>query len=319
MKRRAKRIGGLLWDAGNRFQEDRANLLSGAIAFYTMLSLAPVLVIAVSVAGVVFGDRAVQREVLQLVRSSLGKDAAELVAMAMDHAAVDASGWALLLGIGLTFFGASRMFIKLQEALNSLWGIRDTVESFSVRGFLGPLFRKRLLAFGTILIVGVLIAALLLAKLIIAGLDQVASQQLPSLTILWRLLELAVSIALTTVMFGIVFKFFPDVEIPWNAVWVGAGTTAVLFNLGLVIVSAYFGYGTTSSLPGAAGTLMAMLLWIYYSANVFFFGVELSRAWLERRGEHAVPEDHVAVQQHGPILRSEEPEAASIESDEAAS
>lgn len=275
-----------------RYLEDNASLLSGAIAFYTILSMAPVLLIASWLAGLVFGQEHSRRAIAQRLGTVLDEKAVGFVQSMIESARPESgSYWSLAAAGLLLLYAASRVFVKFQEALNMVWDVRGKPRT-SLRGKVGNLLRKRLLSFGMILLVGLMLLTSILSKTLLAALTHLAVDLLPRGIWLIRGLEMVASFGIAVVTFALVYRILPDVKIPWSTVWAGAVGTALLFTIGSVAISTYLGYARHASLPGAAEALIAILLWVYYSANVVFLGAEFTHVYADERGQGIEPEEH---------------------------
>lgn len=271
--------------------DDKASRLAAALAYYTVFSLAPILVIAVAVAGAVFGQSAAEGELTARLEATVGPRGATFVETALSNASQpDLSNLASLISVGVLLFGASNACAQLQEALNDIW----EADSQGAGGILSFLL-KRLFALLMVLGVGLFLILSMLASTAIAALrsfdifEQLALEvpgtglqvalQLP-----WQGISLAISFAIVTLLFATIYKFVPDTYIAWRDVWTGALVTAVLFAVGRAGLAFYLERGGFSSTYGAAGSLVAFLFWIYYSAQIFLFGAEFTEVYSRRHG-----------------------------------
>lgn len=288
-----KRILELLKETGSKWLDDKAPRLAASLAFYTLLSLAPLLIFAVSVAGLMFGEEAARGQISGQLAGILGEKGALAVQAILANAKTPSSGiLGTVVGISLALFGASGVFGELQGALNVIWNV-DSKPGRGVKGFV----RDRFFSFS--LVLGV--AFLLLVSLVLsAGLSAIGaylSHTLPGGETLWQVLNLLISLAITSVLFGLIFKVLPDVEIHWRDVWVGAIATALLFTLGKFAIGLYVGRSSVASPFGAAGSVVALVVWVYYSAQILFFGAELTRIWAKHHGADIKPtKNAVAVE-----------------------
>lgn len=280
-----RRVFALVKKTVVQWLDDKAPRLAASLAFYTLLSLAPMLVVSVSIAGLVFGEEAARGQIAGQLNGLLGPSGAATVQTILAHAKSPSSGViGAIVGIAVAIFGASGVFGELQTSLDLIW----KVESRPGRGIKGFLHDR---VFSFTLVMGV--AFLLLVSLVVsAGLAAIGayfSHVLPGGEAVWHVLNIAISIAITGVLFGLIFKVVPDVEIRWREVWRGALVTAVLFTGGKFLIGLYLGRSTVASPFGAAGSVVALVVWIYYSAEILFFGAELTRAEVEQRGRHVQP------------------------------
>jgi membrane protein len=290
-----KEILPILKEAGSDWIEDQAPTLGAALAYYTVFSLAPLLIIAIAIAGFVFGQEAAQSQIFDQMRGLLGEASAKAMQDVVQHAnAKPATGVvATLIGIATLLFGASGVFGQLQTSLNEIWG----VEPKPGRGLLG-LIQDRILSFGFILVVGFLLLVSLLLTAAIALLTQWFGGMIPGMEILAHILNFVLSLALTTLLFAMIFKFLPDAEIAWRDVWIGAFITAVLFTVGKFALGLYLGKSGVGSSYGAAGSLIVLLLWVYYSSQILFFGAEFTQAYANRFGSHVTPANNAVGVNH---------------------
>jgi len=282
------------WDitkqAFKEWWEANVSRMASSLAYYTVFSIAPLLVIATAIAGAVFGAEAARREVSAQLAGLFGPAAATLVEQAVQNAARNESSGAMatLLSVVLLVFGASNVFSALQDSLNTIWGVRP-------KPGLGVwnTIRIRLLSFGMVVGIGFLLLVSLIISAALSALSEYFSGGGAELW--WQIANLLVSLAVFSLVFAMVYRFLPDVRIGWGEVWVGAAITAVLFSLGKTLIGLYLGHSSVASVYGAAGSLVVLLLWVYYSSQILFLGAEFTQAYARRRGRrirvdpHAVP------------------------------
>jgi membrane protein len=275
-----RRVLKMVKQAASDFVEDDALTLAGALAFYAALSLAPLVVLLLT-ASAFLGEGTSERVIAE-AESMIGPEAGQGLRLVIDSAQQqkDMASLAGLISLGLLLVSATGVFAQLQYSLNRIWHVRVRSGS-GVWAWL----RKRLLSLGMILA----IAFLLLVSLV---LDTALRLVLPDSGRIWQAVSLGVSLLVFTMLFALMFKYLPDVEIRWKSVWVGAVATAVLFALGKFLISLYLGRSTVASSYGAAGSLVVLLLWVYYSALILFFGAELTRAYARHFGERIQPAEH---------------------------
>lgn len=270
--------------------EDSAPSKGAALAYYATFSIAPLLFIAISIAGLFFGTEAVQGAVFAQLAGLMGENGAEAVREMLAHVQEPKTGIvATVIGGALLLLGASTVFGQLQTALDDIWDAPDRVKPKGVWGFL----RARLLSFGMVLAVGFLVLVSLLFSTMIAALGK------------WwggifdgpvgHVIDLAVSLVLLTGAFAVIYKFIPSVRIAWRDVWVGAAVTALLFVVGKWAIGLYLGKSDVGSSFGAFGSLVIVMIWVYYSAQIFLFGAEFTWAWSHDYGtqKHKREEDRV--------------------------
>lgn len=277
----------LFKEAFAEWRDDKANRLAAALAYYTMLSLAPLLVIAVSVAGFVFGDQAAKGEISGQISSLVGPSAADMLQTAIARAGDTGAGIiATIIGVVALLFGASGVFAQLQDALNTVWEVQPKPGQG-----LKATAKKRVTAMTMVLGIGFLLLVSLLVSAAVSALNNYMSSLLPGFGPLWTVVNLAISFGVITLLFAMIYKILPDVQIAWGDVWVGAAMTALLFILGKYVLSQYIGSSSVGSVYGAAGSLAILLVWIYYSGLILFFGAEFTQVYARRYGSRIVPDE----------------------------
>jgi membrane protein len=276
---------GLFRDVVDNWQRDKVPTLASSLAFFTVISLAPTLILIVAIASFAFGTETVRRELVEYAHNLMGGQGAAVVQGALERARPsERDTIATIIGLGTMIFGATVVFFNLQDALNSVWGVPPK----PWRGILGFL-RDRFFPLTMVLVLGLLIMFMLLASAALTTLSYHFPYTLP-ITPFWiQTLNFIVSLAMLTIIFAAVYKILPEVRIAWSDVWVGALFTAFLFSVGKTLIGMYLGTATVGSAYGAAGSLVVLLLWIYYSAQIFFFGAEFTQAYAHRFGSKIVP------------------------------
>ena len=260
--------------------DDYAPSMGAALSYYTVFSLAPLLLIVVSVAGLVFGEEAVRGELFAQLQGLMGSDAAKAVQDLLASVNKPAKGvFATLVGIALLVFGATTVFGELQDALDRIWRAPARAG-----GGVWALVRARLLSFGMVLGVGFLLIVSLVASAAIAAIGKFSS---PLFGVVAELLNLALSFAIVTVTFAMIYKIIPRVPIGWRDVWVGAAVTALLFAIGKSLIGLYLGRSSFASGFGAAGSLVVLLVWMYYSAQIFLLGAEFTCVYAHTHGSRS--------------------------------
>lgn len=258
---------GKSWNADNAFKH------SAAVSFYTLFSLAPITIIAVTVAGMFLGRAAASEQLKIQVTQLVGPASAEMVLSAAEASQQDGqSTWATVLGIGLMVFGATTVFAQLQESLNQIWGVRAKP---SKSGWM-LLLLHRLVSFAMVLTVAfLLLVSLVLTTMLTSVLGQIHLDA-PALL---KAVDIGASLIVITLLFALLFKVMPDVHLRWRDVWLGAIVTAALFTIGRYLIALYLSRSTVASIYGTAGSLVALLIWIYYSCAILFYGAEFTRAY----------------------------------------
>ena len=291
-----KQAFALLKRAAGDWFDDQAPTLGAALALYTVFSLAPLLIITVSIAGLVFGREAAQGQIFDQLRSLVGEASAGAMQDVVQNAnSTPATGLvATLIEFVTLIVGVSGVFGQMQTSLNFIWD----VQSKPGRGILG-LLQDRVLSFGFILVVGFLLLISLLLTTAIAFIAEWFGGIVPGIEMLIQASNAILSLAVITLLFAMIFKFLPDAKIAWRDVWIGALITAALFTVGKEVLGLYLGKSGVGSSYGAAGSLIVLLLWVYYSAQIVFFGAEFTKVYANRFGSHVVPaENAIAVRKH---------------------
>lgn len=275
----------LLAETYREWKDDHALQWGAALAYYSIFSIAPLLLVVVSVAGLVFGREAVEGRLVAEIAGVVGPQAAAAIEAMVANAARSGSGvWGTIVGVGLMLLGASGAFAHLQKSLNHLWNVEPKPDA----GW-RLMVRQRLAALGMVLVVALLLLFALVLSAAIGAAGGWAEERLPMPGWALGLLDLVVSLAVVTLLFAAIFKVLPDVEIEWRDVWVGAAATAFLFALGKVAIGLYLGRSGVASSYGAAGSLVVLLVWLFYSSQLVFFGAELTQVWARRHGARIRP------------------------------
>ncbi len=286
------------------WKEDKASRLSAALAYYTVFSLAPLLVIVIAITGLFWQREAVQSQVMSQVEGLVGAEGRTFVSDLLTSASNPAEGiTATIIGIITLFFGALGVFNELHNSLNTIWDVKEE----ETKGFLESIKKvvfSRLLSFTMILGIGFLLLVSLVISAGLSAAQETIGNAIPISEIILQIINLVISIGAITVLFALIFKFLPDAEIAWRDVWLGAFVTAVLFSLGKLLIGLYLGNSAVASSFGAAGSLVLLLIWIYYSAQILFFGAEFTQVYANNYGSKIVPESEEATAQTGAALQS---------------
>lgn len=283
----AKAFIDLIKETFQEWSEDKAPRLAAALSYYTVFSLAPLLIIAIAVAGFFLGRGDVQEQILSEVETFLGSGGRDMVrGLIEDASRPGASLVATIIGIVTLIFGASGVYGQLQDALNTIW----EVELAPGAGIWATI-RKRFLSFTMVIGSGFLLLVSLLVSAAISATSTYFSNLLPGTDFIWQILNLVASYAVITLLFALIFKVLPDVEIEWGDVWTGALVTALLFTVGKFLIGWYLGTSAPGSTYGGAGSLVAILLWVYYSAQILFFGAEFTQVYARHYGSRILPSE----------------------------
>jgi membrane protein len=270
----------LLKQTISEFGDDKAPRLGAALAYYTIFSLAPLLLIVIAISGLAFGHDAAQNKIFEQLRGVLGPAAAASVQDMVANAAKPKSGTvATIIGIVTLIFGASGVFGQLKDALNTIWDVEP-----KAGGGMMILVKDRFLSFAMVLGVGFLLLVSLVIDTAITAIGTYAGDHLPGGEVLWHAAELVFSLCVITVLMGMIFRLLPDLKIEWRDVWLGATITALLFVIGKFALGIYFAKSAVGSSFGAAGSLVIILLWVYYSAQIVLFGAEFTQVYARTHG-----------------------------------
>lgn len=287
----------LLKDTVAEWQEDKVSLWAAALAYYTIFSIAPLLIIAISIAGAVFGEEAARGEIVGQIRGLVGQQGAEAIQTMIENANRPSSGGfiATLLGIGTLLFGASGVFTQLQDALNAIWEVKPKPGQ-GIKGVV----KSRFLSFAMVLVIGFLLLVSLVMTAALSALSNFFSHLLPGADGLWHVVNLGIAFGVITLLFAMIYKFLPDAKIPWSDLWVGAAATAFLFTIGKFLIGLYLGHSSIGSTYGAAGSLVVVLVWIFYSAQIILFGAEFTQVYAKTHGSRIVPTKSAVLVGGGP-------------------
>lgn len=272
-------------EAAADWSHDRAPRLGAALAYYTVFSLVPFLVVVIALIGLVLGQEAAQSAILSHIATLVGDQSAAAIKDMIQRADQPSTGLvATGLAVVTLLFGASGVFGQLQDALNTVWGV-EPKEGRGVRGFI----KDRFLSFVAVLGTGFLLLVSLILSSALAAFGKWFSGLLPLPEALLHLFNFVLSFVVVTGLFALIFKVLPDAKVAWRDVWVGALLTAALFTIGKYALGLYLGKSNVASAYGAAGSLVLILLWVYYSAQILLYGAEFTQVYANRLGERIVP------------------------------
>jgi membrane protein len=280
------KVTSFLREVLQKWSNDNALTLGAALAYYTIFSIAPLLVLVIAVAGLVFGRAAAQGEIVIQIQDMLGASGAELIESMIQKASEPKSGAiATVVSLLTMFFGASGVFGQLQGSLNRIW----SADLSRRKGMKGQL-QRRAASFSMILGIGFLLLVSLALSALISGLHRVIDEYLTVPSEFLSLTNLGVSFLIVTALFAMIFKLLPDARIEWRDVWLGAAVTALLFTIGKSLIGIYLGRAGVTSVYGAAGSLVLVLLWVYYSSQLLFLGAEFTEVYSRRYGSRRLAE-----------------------------
>jgi membrane protein len=281
---------GLLKETFQEWREDGANRLAAALAYYTTFSLAPLLVLVIAIAGLVGGHEAAQSQTMAQVEDLLGEEGRDFIEKMIETASRPQTGLtATLVGAVTLLFGALGVFGELQNSLNTIWEVKpkpaknvwDGIRRFVI---------KRLISFTMVLGIGFLLLASLVISAALNALGEYIGTRWPLADFWLGLINFVISFLVITLLFGLIFKFLPEIKIAWKDVWLGAAVTSALFTFGKFLIGLYLGRSEVGTTFGAAGSLAILLIWIYYSAQILFFGAEFTQVYANRYGSKIVPD-----------------------------
>ena len=271
------------------WSNDNAFELSAALAFYTIFSIAPVLLIAVGVASFFLAPDTATEQIVGEMGKMIGTQGANAVRQVIDSSRGFGKGlWAVSVGIVTLITGATAVFGELQSALNQIWDVKAKPD----RGVIMSFIFDRLRSFSIAICVGFLLLVSLAVSAIISGLQKYMDQWLPGVPWVWQMANTVSSFFVVAVLFAAINKLLPDVIISWTDVWIGAAVTALLFSAGKYLIGIYLGRTATASAFGAAGSLVVLLFWVYYSALISFLGAEFTQVYARRYGPGICPKQH---------------------------
>ena len=277
----------LLRETYNEWSEDRAPRLAAALAYYTVFALAPLLIIVIAIAGLFFGEAQVRDSILNQVGGLIGQNGREAIDAMVQGARKPTTGViATVIGVITLLFAAGGLFGQLQDALNTIWEVQPKPG----RGIWGTI-QARFLSFAMVLGVGFLLLVSLMISATLSAVGSFVAGDAYSTTVLWQVVNFVVSFVVTTLLFAMIYKILPDAKVAWRDVGVGAIATAALFSLGRFAISMYLGRAAPESTYGATGSLVALLLWVYYSAQILFLGAEFTQVYAKAYGSKIQPAD----------------------------
>lgn len=280
---RGRTAASLMWASIQEYTRHKGSRMAAALAFYSVFSLAPMLIVAVAIVGAVFGDRAARGEIFRELRLLVGDQLAQFVQNMVEQASYEGSGLlATVVGVGTLLYGSSKIFNAIRDGLDLIWGVElhknesiwETVKDYALSLALVPGF-------------GVLFLLMVTSSTLLSAFGGFIEQYLELPRVIPRLLDIGVSFVFLTSMFAILFKLLPERDLRWREVAGGAAVTSSLFVLSKSLIGLYLGITTTGSVFGAAGALAILLMWFYLSAQIFFFGATLTHVWVKRYGSGA--------------------------------
>ena len=286
-----KSIFTLFKDTFNAWNEDKAPRLAAALAYYTIFSIAPFLIVVIAVAGLAFGQEAVQGRLDEQIQGLVGREGADMIQELIQNVRRPSENWwATAIGIGTLLLGASGVFGQLQDALNTVWGITTKPG----RGIFAVV-KERFLSFTMVLGVGFLLMVSLVISTILASVKAWVLGMLPGTEFILQIATFVVSFGIITLLFALMYRYVPDVDVEWRDVGVGAAFTALLFEIGKTLLGLYLGNSGVLSTYGAAGSVVIILLWVFYSAQILLFGAEFTQVYAQKYGSHIQPSENAVA------------------------
>ncbi|MBC5994880.1 YihY/virulence factor BrkB family protein [Pontibacter sp. SD6] len=279
----------LLKDSASEFSDNNSLMLAAALAFNAIFSIPPLLIIIIRAAGAFFGEKAVSGELSNQISKAIGPQAAKEVETIIQNAQMSESGGlALWIGIGTLIFAATTFFVTLQQSLNKTWNLKVKPTNSIMR-----MAKERVFSFGIILSIALLMLVSFVLSAAISVMSGYISDMLPGVGV-WviKLIDFLVSVGIITILFALIFKYLPDAQIRWKDTLVGAFITALLFGIGKFLISWYIGTSDPGSAYGAAGSIIIILVWIYYSSMIVLFGAEFTQQYANKYGQHIRPKPH---------------------------
>ncbi len=281
-------IWGLFKEAFEEWNKDKVSRLSAALAYYTIFSIAPLLIIVIAISGAVFGEDAARGAIELHLRGLVGSAAAQVIQTAIQNASKpQQTTVASIISVVVLLFGATGVFTELQNSLNTIWDVQP-----KPGGAVKNIIRQRFLSFAMVLGIGFLLLVSLVISTVLTTLVNYFRNFLPGVDFIWHLVNFIVGFAVTTVLFGLIFKVLPDVKITWRDVLTGAALTALLFSIGRFLLGEYLGHSSFGSTYGAAGSIVVFLVWVYYTAQILFFGAEFTQVYARKYGSRIVPDEN---------------------------
>ncbi len=287
---RIKDIPSLVKETYKDWVDDEPFDQSAIVAYYSIFSLPALLIIIVTIAGIAFGQKAVQDQISSQIGGMIGPDSAkDIQGMIASSYQQGNSGIALVIGVATLLFGATGVFIALQKALNRIWEVKINPDKSGLK----MLIRARAVSFGVVLTIGFLLLISLVITAALTALSGWVEERMPDFFLyIFYVVDFLISISIITLLFAMLFRFLPDVNIEWKSVWTGAVITALLFVIGKYALALYFGNAEPGSTYGAAGSIILILLWVFYSCLIMFFGAEFTQVYARRYGHRVEPNEN---------------------------
>jgi len=283
------KIWRLLKETVSEWQFNEVSLLASSLAYYTVFSLAPLLVLVTMIVGAIFGEAAAKDQIVTQLTEMVGEAGAQLISTAIDNMRADATGgtFRLLFNLGFLVFGATGVFAQIQEALDRIWQVKP-----DPRRQIFHFLRKRLLSFAMVLVIAFLLLVSFVGNTILAALVEVLNNITPGSGYLWQVISLVISFGMTTLIFAMIYTILPDAEIAWRDTVVGAIITALLFLVGQFLFGLFLRQTNYGSAYGVAGSFVIVITWVFYAAQILLLGAEFTKVYAKQRGSPIVPSEY---------------------------
>ena len=284
-----RQIWRLLQETASQWQLNEVSLLASSLAYYTVFSLTPLLVIVIMIVGAIFGEAAAKEQIVVQLTGLFGAQGAELIAEAIANMRADAEGgtFQLLFNLGFLLFGATGVFAQIQYALDRIWEVKPSPKQQLVN-----FLRKRLLSFFMVLAIACVLLLSFVGNAVLMALVDFLNSLVPGSGYLWQILSLLISLGITTAIFALMYTVLPDVEIAWRDTLIGAGVTAILFLVGQFLFGLFLSQTNFGSAYGVAGSFAIVITWIFYAAQVLLLGAEFTKVFAKQRGSAIVPSQY---------------------------
>jgi len=285
----AKELFSYLKESFKEWQSDDAFRQSASLAYYAIFSLPALLIIVINVASVVWSEQYIQQQVTEQLGSMLGADAAEQIQTMISNSKKQGNSiLSIIIGVATLIFGATGVFYQLQKSLNDAWEVEQDPDSGIME-----VAKSRITALGLVVAIGFLLIVSLVVTTAISAMSGWIQQQLPNFPVfVFYIFQVMLSLGILTVLFAIMFKVLPDAKVEWRSVWVGALLTAILFTIGKFLIGFYIGKTDPASTFGAAGSIIIIMLWVYYSGLILIFGAEFTQVYARNKGHRLQPSSH---------------------------
>ncbi|MGH9161336.1 MAG: YihY/virulence factor BrkB family protein [Vicinamibacteraceae bacterium] len=285
-----RRLALLLYEAYNEWSTDGAARLGAALSYYTLFSVGPLLIVIVGVVGLIVGEAAAQGQITPLLQGYAGKDAATATEKILQQGMSRSGGViASVTGVVTLFWSASFLVNELRQQLDIVWKVRPAAQPETIMGYIAEFLLQRIYAFCLVVAAGLLLVLSVLVNTVVATVGTYFSEWLPMSEVALQAISLSVAFAMSTCVFALIYKALPDADVAWGDVFVGGAVTALLFGVGSFLIATFVGKAAAGSVYGVAGSVLALIVWVYYSSQVFLYGAELTRVFANRYGGAVLP------------------------------